>query len=722
MDKYGVIQKLIEMGRTAVIIILFCALSYIVSAQNVGIGTSSPGTKLDVNGAVTYRETAVAISGNTATIPSNVTQVRITGTATATITLTAPAAPPNAGQHLIIYNNTGGGYGATFSGTTIPAGAAISFIYTNSTWVAASSMSIGSGTQNYVSKWNNSAGTTLGNSSIVDNGSTVSTTEALSVSGGTAQAVITANGTNNPEIALQNNGSTKLEIGIPVGAGNYISNSAANDVTIRQAGGQKILFSSSSSGSTNDLTLSGGNVGIGTSSPSSLLSVGSSSQFQVSSGGAIAAATGVISSGTIQFSALNGGSSGSLVQASSSGVLSIASTSTTLPLSAGTGITIGSGNTINSNWTLSGNNIYNNNNLGNGSVGIGTSTPQTTLEVKGSVTDLLKITSTAGGSGNHAYIDFSTFATPSNNYLNARIGAIDMGSNNGSLVFETGNQGTTSTTTTERMRILNTGNVGIGTTTPAEKLEVTGNILLSYASGASRSIYTPDQAAGTSANDINLKAGSTPIYAPSCASGGNVTLSAGNGNCAGSQAGGNIVLSAGRNCYNNGSNPASLNGDIIFNGGKTGQTTTAYELMRINGTTGYVGIGTATPTALLSVGSSSQFQVDGSGDITTSGTASIANWASQLINASGYAKVGSILIQWGSGSYSSNSSVTVSFPATFTNLYSVTATVDAGANTGSGANIACKVIGTSTTSFQYAGTAAFSGDAVSKVRWIAIGN
>ena len=465
-----------------------------------------------------------------------------------------------------------------------------------------------------------------------------------------------------------------------------------------------------------------GNVGIGTSSPSSLLSVGSSSQFQVSSGGAIAAATGVISSGTIQFSALNGGSSGSLVQASSSGVLSIASTSTTLPLSAGTGITIGSGNTINSNWTLSGNNIYNNNNLGNGSVGIGTSTPQTTLEVKGSVTDLLKITSTAGGSGNHAYIDFSTFATPSNNYLNARIGAIDMGSNNGSLVFETGNQGTTSTTTTERMRILNTGNVGIGTTTPAEKLEVTGNILLSYASGASRSIYTPDQAAGTSANDINLKAGSTPIYAPSCASGGNVTLSAGNGNCAGSQAGGNIVLSAGRNCYNNGSNPASLNGDIIFNGGKTGQTTTAYELMRINGTTGYVGIGTATPTALLSVGSSSQFQVDGSGDITTSGTASIANWASQLINASGYAKVGSILIQWGSGSYSSNSSVTVSFPATFTNLYSVTATVDAGANTGSGANIACKVIGTSTTSFQYAGTAAFSGDAVSKVRWIAIGN
>ncbi len=131
----------------------------------------------------------------------------------------------------------------------------------------------------------------------------------------------------------------------------------------------------------------------------------------------------------------------------------------------------------------------------NGSVGIGTTTPQTPLEVSAAATDVLKVTSTTGGAGNHSYIDFVTFGTPTNNYVDARIGAIDMGSNNGSLVFETGNQGTSSTTTTERMRILNTGSVGIGTTTPSALLELKkttqlqGNLVLSgqeyYQSGNS---------------------------------------------------------------------------------------------------------------------------------------------------------------------------------------------------------------------------------------------
>ena len=49
-----------------------------------------------------------------------------------------------------------------------------------------------------------------------------------------------------------------------------------------------------------------GNVGIGTTSPTSKLSVGSTSQFQVNSTGAIVAATGITSSGTINFSGLTG--------------------------------------------------------------------------------------------------------------------------------------------------------------------------------------------------------------------------------------------------------------------------------------------------------------------------------------------------------------------------------------------------------------------------------
>lgn len=39
---------------------------------NVGVGTITPGTILDVNGAITNRETAVAVASNAATIPANV--------------------------------------------------------------------------------------------------------------------------------------------------------------------------------------------------------------------------------------------------------------------------------------------------------------------------------------------------------------------------------------------------------------------------------------------------------------------------------------------------------------------------------------------------------------------------------------------------------------------------------------------------------------------------
>ncbi|MCW3127226.1 MAG: hypothetical protein JWO03_2884, partial [Bacteroidetes bacterium] len=105
----------------------------------------------------------------------------------------------------------------------------------------------------------------------------------------------------------------------------------------------------------------------------------------------------------------------------------------------------------------------------------------------------------------------------------------------------------------------------------------------------------------------------------------------------------------------------------------------------------------------------------------TIGTATINSWASQSIGSTGYARVGSILIQWGTGSYTSNGANQAYFATTFNHLYSVTATVnDNGA--ASGANIPCKIWGISTGGFVYAGTQVFTGDTHSTVTWMAIGD
>lgn len=107
-------------------------ISFVANAQ-VGIGTSSPATTLDVNGAITNRETQVNLVSNVATIPANTSMVQLLGIATGSITILAPAAP-NAGQRLIIFNNTSGGFGGILNGITIPIGQAGEFIYSSGSW------------------------------------------------------------------------------------------------------------------------------------------------------------------------------------------------------------------------------------------------------------------------------------------------------------------------------------------------------------------------------------------------------------------------------------------------------------------------------------------------------------------------------------------------------------------------------------------------------------
>jgi hypothetical protein len=125
------------MKRKFLLFVAIAAAHTAVYSQsgNVGIGTATPGTKLDVNGAITMRETLVPVSGNAATIPANASQIQLTGSATAAIIIAAPAAP-NAGQRLAIFNNTSGGQGALLNGFPIYVGQTLEFAYSNGNWRA----------------------------------------------------------------------------------------------------------------------------------------------------------------------------------------------------------------------------------------------------------------------------------------------------------------------------------------------------------------------------------------------------------------------------------------------------------------------------------------------------------------------------------------------------------------------------------------------------------
>ncbi len=151
---------------------------------NVGVATASPGTTLDVNGAITNRETALTVAGNAVTIPANVSQVQLTGAAAATVTITAPAAP-NAGQRIIVYNNTTGGFGASLGGVTIPNGKALEYVYSNSGWRSTDGGSVGATPVNIYT----ADGTLTGNRTVTQGANTLAFTgtqaNAFSVDGST---------------------------------------------------------------------------------------------------------------------------------------------------------------------------------------------------------------------------------------------------------------------------------------------------------------------------------------------------------------------------------------------------------------------------------------------------------------------------------------------------------------------------------------------------------
>ncbi|RKE82807.1 beta strand repeat-containing protein [Chryseobacterium sp. AG363] len=245
---------------------------------NLGIGTITPGTTLDVNGAITNRETTLDVTGNSVTIPANVSQVQLTGSATADVAVVAPAAP-NAGQRLIVYNNTTGGFGAILNGVTVPNGKALEYIYSNSGW---RSIDGGSGGVSSVNIYN-ADGTITGHRKVIQGANTLTftgtKTNAFSVDGSTF-SVDAANdrvglGTTTPDTKLtistpdnsfglnHTNGTVNLKTYIGGGVVS-VGTTTANDLRFTTNNTQKVSITSD------------GNVGVGTVTPTNKLVIAGS--------------------------------------------------------------------------------------------------------------------------------------------------------------------------------------------------------------------------------------------------------------------------------------------------------------------------------------------------------------------------------------------------------------------------------------------------------------
>jgi len=129
--------------------------------------------------------------------------------------------------------------------------------------------------------------------------------------------------------------------------------------------------------------------------------------------------------------------------------------------------------------------------LNNGVIGMGTSNP-----TRASLEHLGSLGRSAAVFGGHTTgvailtsqpaIGFNNYATDTNRAIAAGFtGAITCDTGNGTMLFQTGSNAAkdAATSITNRMAILNNGNVGIGTTSPTTKLDVVGGVRASGGSG-----------------------------------------------------------------------------------------------------------------------------------------------------------------------------------------------------------------------------------------------
>jgi hypothetical protein len=582
----------------------------ISSAGLVGIGTSSPGSMLQVNG-----NAAIGYPTNTGG-PSN--GLAVSGNVG--IGSAAPLASLDMSQKadalaLPVGTNSGRPTGANLVNGEIRYNSAIPGLeaYINGGWsnilasaVGTSSVT-GSGTTNYVARW--LTGTSLGTGTLVDNGTSVgigttSPTDILQVAASTGSNLLKLSGAaTSPELYYLNTASRLVSSG-----------NVAYDMTLNNGG---TIY--------NVLTFNNnGNVGIGTTSPASALNIYSSGTTN-----AITLTTINTSSVTTNDSITN---TNGVLQFNNSYGNSYAFEVAGNPIvNMGGGVNgVAIGGTYASAGSPPANGL-----MVQGNVGIGTTSPSYNLDVTG----------TARVTGNFSVdttdallsVNASNFVTTIRRLVAteyATVGAINistagiyanvnyplnLGVNSATyLTIAAGNQ-------------TDAGDIGIGTATPT-------SLLHTYEAAAKTAAYTGvlhdvfDTSSTASVNKVGMDIESTGTWTGTGAinTGLFVNASGGTTNYAAIFNGGNVgigttapgaLVSLGNNATNikmaifdNGSN-------VLYGMGALNSNLTFGAAIGVNGTpqmvlssSGFVGIGTTSPTVSFDVIGQGQF-----GSATTGG-------------------------------------------------------------------------------------------------------
>ena len=200
-----------------------------------------------------------------------------------------------------------------------------------------------------------------------------------------------------------------------------------------------------------------------------------------------------------------------------------------------------------------------------GNVGIGTTSPASTLEVNGDIR--------SDGPGTHTanMLLTSSGAWPNIQFSRPSYANWFMGSANNSTSI---NIGLDSTFATAALTILNTGNVGIGTTNPSTALQVNGTVTATQFSGSGAGLSSGTVPVGALSSDV------ITVNGTNCTLGGSCTVTGAD-------------LTVGTSTITGGSNMQML----YDNNGVLG----AANNFIWNNTAGFIGLGTATASAQLHI-------------------------------------------------------------------------------------------------------------------------